>query len=124
MTTQAMTQDKGTNGTYPAALNHRMALPPLTDVFVDDDGYLIVADLPGVSPDKLELSIDDGRLVVIGRRAPFFGAGPEQELRRNFALPEDVDPERVTAKLSEGVLEVRLDKREANKPKKITVRTA
>lgn len=113
-----------TNGTYTPALNHRYALPPFTDVFADEHGYSLLADLPGVAPDKLEISVDDGKLVVVGKRTAPADGKTEQELRRHFALPEDVDPTAIAAKLTDGVLEVTLPKRSELKPRRIAVATS
>lgn len=106
--------------TQPYGLNARMALPPQTDVFQDEGGYHLVADLPGVSTDRLEISVEEGRLTVVGKRDAYFG-GPEQELRRVFQVPDDVDAGAIAAKLTNGVLELTLPKRADAKPRKITV---
>ena len=110
-----------TNGSYPASVNHRMALPPFTDVHQDEHGWSLVADLPGVAADKLTLTVEDGRLLVVGKRAAPFDGQTEQELRRVFTLPEEVDVDAIAAKLTDGVLEVTLPKRAELKPKRIPV---
>jgi len=54
-----MNPESKTNGSYPASVNNRMALPPFTDVHQDEHGWFLVADLPGVAADKLTLTVED-----------------------------------------------------------------
>ncbi len=61
---------------------------------------------------------------MVGRRAAPFDAESEQELRRAFTLPDEVDTEAIAAKLVHGVLEVTLPKRPELKPKRISVASA
>jgi HSP20 family protein len=101
-----------------------MALPPFTDVHQDEHGWSLIADLPGVAADKLTLTVEDGRLTVVGKRQAPFDDKTEQELRRAFTLPEEVDTDAIAAKLVDGVLEVTLPKRAELKPKRIAVASA
>jgi HSP20 family protein len=119
-----MNTETKTNGSYPASVNNRMALPPFTDVHQDEHGWFLVADLPGVAADKLTLTVEDGRLLVVGKRQAPLDAQTEQELRRAFTLPDEVDTDAISAKLVDGVLEVTLPKRAELKPKRITVASA
>jgi HSP20 family protein len=119
-----MNTETKTNGSYAASVNNRMALPPFVDVHQDEHGWSLVADLPGVSADKLTLTVEDGKLLVVGKRTTPFADGTEQELRRVFTLPEEVDADAIAAKLVDGVLEVTLPKRAELKPKRIAVASA
>lgn len=110
--------------TYTPTVNGRLGLPPVTDVFEDAQGYLLVADLPGVSADKVDISLEEGKVVVLGKRAPLVGDGPEQQLRRAFTLPEDVDVAAIQAKLDGGVLQVTLPKKAESQPRRIPVARA
>lgn len=105
--------------------------PPINVGVTPDrvDVYLFAA---GIDPNSVELSIQQNVLSVAGRReAP--AAQPDEnaayyrrerfvgEFRRVVTLPEDVDPERVDAKYRDGVLQVTIQRREAARPRQITV---
>lgn len=112
------------NNTVNQTVNHRLGIPPATDVWADDDGYTLVADLPGVTNEHLEVTVDDGKLLVKGYRTVPLSEDQTQELRRSFTLPEDVDLDGIEASLTEGVLMVVLPRAEAAKPRRIAVATA
>lgn len=95
-----------------------------------EDTLVLRADLPGVRDHALELSLQEDVLTLTAERAVSVPEGFEkvhaQERRpfkftRSFSLPCRVDPEKVAARLSNGVLEVTLHKAEAIKPRQITV---
>lgn len=106
---------------------------PAVNVGRSRDQVEISVFVPGVAPDAIDLSFHDGLLTISGeRRADAAeGAGPEdvylQErfhgpFKRNLSLPEDVDPDRISAEYRDGVLQIRAPKREAVEPRKISVR--
>ena len=82
-----MNTETKTNGSYPAAVNHRMALPPFTDVHQDEQGWFLVADLPGVAADKLTLTVEDGRLLVVGKRRSRSTLGPSRSCGARSRCP-------------------------------------
>lgn len=104
--------------------------PPI-DIFEIDDGLVLRADLPGVSPEALELQVQDNRLTLFGR----VDSPVDDEARlvhqeyhsgdflRSFILSDDVDHERITAKLTNGVLEVTLPKTPRAQPRRISIQT-
>lgn len=99
---------------------HRMPV----DVFANDDGLVLVADLPGVAPDALDVSFDKGMLTVSGTRN--LAWNPEEAARtvqyqRRFQVPDDIDAEQVSARLEHGVLVVNLPKAESAKPRRIPI---
>lgn len=104
--------------------------PPI-DIFDTDAGLVLRADLPGVTADELELQVEDNRLTLLGKVTP--PAPPEarmiyQEYRvgdflRSFILSDDVDHERISAKLTDGVLEVTLPRASSSQPRRIQIRT-
>ena len=104
--------------------------PPI-DIFETDEGLMLRADLPGVSPEDLELQVQDNRLTLFGRVKYHL---PEQALLmhqeyqqgdflRSFILSDDVDHDRISAKLTNGVLEVSLPKVPRAQPRKISIQT-
>jgi HSP20 family protein len=99
-------------------------------VWEDDNAVYAEADLPGVDPAKLEVTVTEGnRLTIQGeRRAPEIeGASwlrqerPFGKFSREILLPALVDPDKVEAKYELGVLRLTLPKHEAARPRKIVV---
>ncbi|WP_437206783.1 Hsp20/alpha crystallin family protein [Planctomicrobium sp. SH664] len=116
----------------PAAENapEKWVRTPPIDIFETDVGLVLRADLPGVTGDGLELQVQDNRLTLLGRvNSP----APEGQLihqeyhigdfLRSFILSDDVDHEQITAKLTNGVLEVVLPRTQRSQPRRISVKT-
>lgn len=114
-----------------AAATPRWLRTPPIDIFETDEGLVLRADLPGVTPESLELQVQDNRLTLFGRSQtdlPDEGRLVHQEYRvgdflRSFILSDDVDHDRISAKLSDGVLELNLPRAPKAKPRKIQVQT-
>ncbi len=103
---------------------------PAVDIAEKDDHFLIEADVPGVEPKDIEVSMENGYLTVKGERESESKTEKEGYSRvershgsfyRRFSLPETADPENVTASSNKGVLQIKVGKAELSKPKKITV---
>jgi HSP20 family protein len=105
---------------------------PAATISETEDEYLIRAELPEVSKQDIELSVDDGVLKITGERK--FEKKHEDEkvhrvesfygkFSRSFGLPDDVDAEKISAESKDGVLVVRLpkSKKAAPTPKKIRI---
>lgn len=106
----------------PEKLAQRATVVPAVDVFESKDELLILADLPGVTRDKLEVNFAKGQLTVSGRPGEF---APEEEpfdYRRTFVVPQGIDAERISAQLQNGVLRLSLPKPAALKPRTIEVK--
>ncbi len=107
---------------------HDRYITPPVDIFETKDGLTVVADLPGVERQALDMRVADGVLTLKAKTqhvAP--GTPPEREYEllhfyRQFDLPEQVDADRISAELKHGVLTLQLPKREKAKPKQIEVR--
>ena len=114
-----------------AAPTPRWFRTPPIDIFDTDAGLVLRADLPGVTADDLELQVEDNRLTLLGKVTPSVAAEARlihQEFRvadflRSFILSDDVDHERITAKLVDGVLEVTLPRTVTTQPRRIQIRT-
>ena len=103
---------------------------PAVDIKEEDDRYLLHADIPGVKPEDIEIAMDNGVLTIKGERRQESEEEKENYTRiersyglfyRRFSLPDDTDPEKITATGKDGVLEVVIPKSEAVKPRKIQV---
>jgi HSP20 family molecular chaperone IbpA len=114
--------------TNKESVRHARAVTPRVDVFENADELLLVVDLPGVSKDGLTVSVEKDTLTLVGKVAAREGnatkiAGERRAevFERAFALPEGLDPERITAQLKNGVATIRLPKAEKAKPRRIPI---
>lgn len=103
---------------------------PAVDIREDGSNYLLTVDVPGVDPNDIEVTLEDGVLTIKGerkqesaeenrgytRRERVYGA-----FVRRFSLPETVDTDAVTAKGENGVLTVAIPKQAKVEPRRITV---
>lgn len=112
-----------------AAEDRTVTATPRVDVLETENEFVLLADLPGVKPDDVDLRFDNGELMVHGRRSSCHTGKcsahrehPATDYQRTFAVADTVAADRISAELKNGVLTVRLPKVEAVKPKKITVR--
>lgn len=107
-------------------------LLPQVDVFENKDGILLIADMPGVPKDKLELRVDNDTLLIEGEIAPDTPEGMEAlyaevrlaRYRRAFSLSAELDTSRIDAQLRDGVLNLRIPKHAHAQPRKIEVKVA
>ena len=104
---------------------------PAVDIREEKDRYVIIADLPGVDPKDIEITMEQGVLTIKGERSSekeesHEGYSRVERVRgsfyRRFSLPDSTDPENIEAKGKDGVLEITLPKSEKVQPKKITVK--
>jgi len=109
----------------------RSLFTPPIDIYESDEGLVLIADLPGVSVKTLELQVQNNKLTLLGRVTKQLPANArlvhkeyeEGDFLRSFILSEDVDHERVTARLNDGVLEVVLPRAKKTTPRRIEVST-
>ncbi len=103
---------------------------PSVDIKEEVDKFVIYADIPGVKPDAIEVSMEAGVLTVKGQKESETKTEKEGYKRvertsgsfyRRFSLPDSADGEAINAKCKHGVLEIIIPKREAIKPKRINV---
>ncbi|HJP31482.1 MAG TPA: Hsp20/alpha crystallin family protein [Candidatus Latescibacteria bacterium] len=106
---------------------------PSVDIAENKDEYVVTADLPGISRDDLEVTVDDGRLTIRGERRQNAGSddGPARHVERtygsstrSFDLPTAVESEGIGAAYRDGVLTVTVPKAEAAKPRQIEVQVS
>jgi HSP20 family protein len=102
---------------------------PAVDIFDQGEEIVLVADMPGVTAETLDIHLDRGVLTVRGRVAPPAMAGELvfQEYRvgdfvRTFNLTEDIEGDGISAELTDGVLTLRLPKTTERKPRRIPVK--
>lgn len=104
---------------------------PAVDIKEEADRFVITADLPGVDPKDIEITMENGVLSIKGERKSEIRDEKEGYKRvervsgtfyRRFSLPDSADAERIEAKGKDGVLEVSLPKHEKVQPRRIAVR--
>jgi HSP20 family protein len=102
---------------------------PVVNLHQDSDGFTLEVEMPGVGKQGVEVTVEDGKLILGGHRtaAPGdFGRAVYRErnmgeYRRVFDLDPSIDASRISAHVEQGLLTVHLPKMEAVKPRKITV---
>lgn len=102
---------------------------PHVDIYETGQEVVVLADVPGVAPDGIDLALEDNILTIQAHRAPVKHLGrlilEEYETGhylRRFTVAETIDQERIEAALVNGVLKVRLPKLGPSQPKKIEVK--
>ena len=93
-------------------------LPPI-DARSDDDGLVVRLEVPGVAPERVSLEVKD-RTLKLSIAAE---AGNEKSgaYSRTFRIPDDLDTDKIEANLEYGVLNVRIPKAEAAKPRSVEI---
>lgn len=108
--------------------NERAIAPPV-DVLEDESGITLLADMPGVPREQLELRVEGDALHIEGRVQPQTPEGLEalyaelrvSRYRRSFTLSRELDTARIDANLKDGVLTLRIPKQAHAQPRRIAV---
>jgi HSP20 family protein len=104
---------------------------PRVNIVENEDEYLLTAEVPGVLEKDIHLEIKEGVLTLRGGTKEEKATREEnyrinefrsENFERSFRIGEQVDPEKVVAKLEKGILRVSLGKREIAKPKKVEIK--
>src|SRR5215469_4868529 len=132
-TTSAVAPQRDARGASAQQQQHGRASEAVmrapVDIFEDSDGITLVADMPGVSKERLTVRIDADTLVLEGQvkfdrpeqSEALYADVRSSSYRRNFVLSRELDTEKIEAQLKEGVLRVRVPKRAELRPRKIEV---
>ena len=106
---------------------------PSVDVSETDDAIIVTAEIPGISPDDIDVSVDENQLVISGEKRQ-----EEEEKEKNyyrmersygsfkriFTLPRSADIDRVSAEQKDGILTITVPKTEVAKGKKVQVKSS
>jgi len=103
---------------------------PAVDIFEDEAGITLLADLPGVSRERLGVRVDGDSLSIEGTaQVPgpngmelIYGEAQAAAYRREFTLSRELDASRIEAQLKDGVLRLTIPKAEEARPRRIEVR--
>ena len=100
------------------------------DLVEDGGEYVLKADLPGLDEQDVKIELDDRVLTISGERSAHREERKDGYYRyeraggsfsRSLTLPEGIDPDAIRATFDKGVLEVRIPKPQASKPKRVTI---
>ena len=115
------------NNGRETARSERFITPPAS-VSETAEGYLLELEMPGVSKDGLEISVENNELSIVGRRSnpAIDGTLVHREsrphhYRRSFEIDPSIDSGKIGARINQGIVTLTLPKAEEVKPRKITV---
>ena len=101
---------------------------PGVNIFETKDGYVLEAEMPGVTKEGLEITLEDNEITIVGHRhveplggQALFRESHNADFRRVFELDPAIDTSKIMAKMDQGVLTLTLPKSEKVKPRKIVV---
>jgi len=104
---------------------------PAVDIYESQNALTLVADMPGVSMDNIDIDLDSDQLTIRGtvsqeeeKGKVFVKEFAYGDYYRQFTLSSDIDREKIQASIKDGVLKLVLPKAEAAKPRKITVKSS
>lgn len=106
-----------------------LLIRPAVDIFETDEGITLLADLPGVAKEDLNVNVEQGLLTVQAKGKSYLDVEPIQReflpgnFYRQFKLADTFDAEKISAEMKNGVLTLRVPKSEAAKPRHIEITT-
>jgi len=102
---------------------------PLTDIYETEDQYTLKLEMPGVTKDRLDMTMENNELEIRGKLEKYEPEGKElkyaefaqHDFYRKYNVGNDIDREGIKATLEDGVLTLVLQKLESVKPRKISI---
>ena len=102
---------------------------PYTDIYETEDALTVVMEIPGVDKDRVDIKIEEGILLVEGHidfdnyadLQPVYTEYNVGHYSRRFSLSSKIDQDRISARMEDGVLTLKLPKAEEAKPRKIQI---
>jgi len=110
------------------AVQQNETIAPVVDVYENVDELLLLIDVPGATNDGIDVQLDKGQLTILAKRgedspgSPLASEYRTYDYLRLFSVPQGIDPSKIDAQLSGGVLRLRLPKSESVKPRRIEVK--
>ncbi|CAA9889227.1 Heat shock protein Hsp20 [Candidatus Methylobacter favarea] len=107
-----------------------IVLRPAVDVYEDGTGITLLADLPGVSRDRLNIQVDKNNLTIEGQMVIDMPEGMESlyaevrgsRFQRSFSLSSELEVDKIEAQMKDGVLTLKVPKRSELQPRKIEIK--
>jgi len=105
---------------------------PPVNIYDSPEGFVLTAELPGLSADQVEISVEGNRMTLSGERRIEHPANagkhrverPTGSFRRVIDLPRNLDPEKAEAVCRHGILMIRIPRAEDQKPRRISVKAS
>jgi len=118
------------NSVAPAQGEPEVVLLPAVDIYEDDSGFTLLADLPGVSRDRLNIQVDGNDLTIEAEAAiempenmdALYADIASTRYRRRFTLSNELATDQISAEMKDGVLTLKMPKRAELQPRKIEIR--
>lgn len=114
--------------TTNAEVQRQEFIAPEVNIYQTRDGYMLEAEMPGVSKDGLEIMLEGNELTIVGHRRYQSPGGDRlisecrfASFKRVFELDPAIDTSKISAKVDQGILTLTLPKSEQVKPRRITV---
>jgi len=114
--------------TRPEANHETEFVSPPVNIFESNDGYVLEAEMPGVSKEGLEVMLEGNEMIIVGHRRnetpgnqTVFRESHLADFRRVFELDPAIDTAKISARIDQGVLTLTLPKSEKVKPRRIAV---
>ncbi len=109
-----------------------VTLTPTTDIYETKEGVTLYVDLPGVKKQTLDINVDQDILTIKGKidlttaenMHPTYMDVRANIFERRFTLGDELDSNKIEAKLDQGALKLSIPRLEKHKPKKITIKVA
>jgi len=122
-----------TSSAQPEQVDQRqLTVSPLVDVFENAQEIILLADVPGATRDGVDVRVDNGQVSLSARRptasfdrenlVPIQSEVRAYDYYRVFAVPTGIDPTKIEAELTAGILRVKFPKSDALKPRQIAVK--
>ncbi|MBM4005575.1 MAG: Hsp20/alpha crystallin family protein [Planctomycetes bacterium] len=129
MTTSTCCENQGHKSGSCKTSSAKVTYRPVIDVVETADAYRVIAEIPGVGPENLEVQFERGELTIFGQVAsaersaePWRKEFVRGDFRRVLAIQDEIDADGIVAELKFGVLNVLLPKAKAVRPRKIQIR--
>ena len=129
MTEQQITQhQKSSPAVREEMRSQSRYLTPAVDIFETNENLVLIADMPGVEKGSLEINLEKGILTLKGeiklarKGQLLFHEFSADNYYRQFKLSEEIDMDKASAELENGILTLSMPKSEAAKPKRIEIR--
>jgi len=128
MLAETKVQEQKSNSNYIGNDSEKF-ISPYTDIIASKDGYQLFLDMPGIAKEDFKVKIVNDELIVTGKKQNdennykhLYNEILYSGYHRHFALPNDVDPDKIEASYKDGVLKLFLHKKEAAIPKFIEIK--
>jgi len=106
----------------------RVYISPEVNIYETENGYTLEAEMPGVTREQLEVTLENNALTLVGHRTDnpppgtaLYRESQPADFRRVFELDPAIDSQKIRAQMNQGLLVLELPKAEAVKPRRIAV---